>query len=71
MRSKLLRALRHLKAASLHLQEAAYLIRLSYVGSLERLAVDPMMESVTAGTKLVQAQYAEDVFTNLDPAELP
>lgn len=71
MRSKLLRALGHLKSASYHLAEAGHLIRYSYVGSLERLAIDPMIASVAAGTKLVQAQYAEAVYAAVEPMELP
>lgn len=70
MRTKLLRALAHLKAAKAHISEARRILDAGYMTatSVSVSAVQPTMDSVI---KIVQTQYGYECYRAVEPAELP
>lgn len=69
MRSKLLRALRHLKAAFMHLQRADALIAHCYQPEA-RAAVAHTMNTMHDAITKTKAGYSQHVYSNVSPAEL-
>ena len=70
MRSKLLRALAHIKAAKAHLAEASALLAQAYNYDAQKV-LSLVDQPLHAAGKDISQRYADAVVAALDPAKLP
>lgn len=70
MRSKLLRALAHLKAAKAHIAQARAVLGSGWLWSECKL-LDQIDEPFKQATRELSQRYADAMVANLEPAKMP